>query len=83
MGPKNDKIRKKTKKNCYRSKFGHDRFRSGRGWIEAGKTHPGGPKEGHRGLKMAIYGQNYGQTLAKILAIILVTLTTLRTSTIE
>ena len=33
--------------------------------------------EGHRGLKMAIYGQNYGQILAKFLAIILVTPTTL------
>ena len=37
----------------------------------------GGPGEGHRGSKMAIYDRNYGQNLAKFLAIILVTLTTL------
>ena len=51
--------------------------RVGAGWRRV-KRIAGGPGKGHRGLKMAIYGQNYGQNLAKFLAIILVTPTTLQ-----
>ena len=75
MVPKNDKIKKLNV--CYRSKFEVNRFRSGRGWIETGKTDRGRAKGGPSGTKNGHHGQNYGQNLAKIMAIILVTPTTL------
>ena len=74
MLPKSKEFRGKE---CYRSKFEVDRFRSGRGWIEAGNMNRGRAREGPSGLKVAIYVQNYGQILTKIFAIILVTLTSL------
>ena len=56
MVPKNNKILFVCGKNvCYRSIFGHDRFRSGRGRIEVGKTHRGRARGGPSGT---IYGQN-------------------------
>ena len=69
MGPKNDKIRIFSGKiGRYLSKFGHDRFRSGRGRIEAGKTDRrrarGGPsrtKNGHLWPKLwPKFGQIFG-----------------------
>ena len=56
------------KNGRYRSKFGHDRFRSGRGRIEAGKTDrgrarggPSGTKNGHIWPKLEPkFGQNFG-----------------------
>ena len=78
MGAKNEKNPYFFRTNvCYLSTFEVDGFRSGRGRIQAGKTDRGRVKGGPSGLKMAIYGQNYGQNLAKFLAIILVTPTTL------
>ena len=52
MGPKNDKNPIFFGKNRrYRSKVGHDRFRSGRGRIEAGKTDRGRARGGPSGIK--------------------------------
>ena len=51
MVPKNDKSKVFHKKECYRSKLEVDRFRSGRGQIEAGKTDRGRAKGGPSGTK--------------------------------
>ena len=52
MEPKDYKFRKKSETNvCYRSIIGHDRFRSGRGRIEVGKTDRGRAKGGPLGTK--------------------------------
>ena len=57
-GQKMTKYENFRKNGRYRSIFGHDRFRSGWGWIEAGKTHRRKARGGPSGTKS---GQNYGQ----------------------
>ena len=76
MVPKNERIRKFSEV-CYRSKFEIVWFRSGRGRIEAGKMDRGRAKGGPLVTKNGHLWPNHRQNLAKLLAIILVTLTTL------
>ena len=80
-GPKGSK---KCQNLYFSGKIKPNRSISGVGWsrpgraeVEGLKPTPGGPGEGHRGPKMAIYDHKMAKIFAKFLVIILVTPTTL------